>query len=135
MNKALQLVTYLILNGPFSSHAQILTEPDCSRAICGCWRDATLTYENVVIDKLSGLPVSGIVLKFKGVDEVLTVSDDNGVVSFQIDTRLSPGCGYDSSNNLVFVDTNGDYLPAARTVFQRQKVELVRVVTEKNGCR
>ena len=130
MKKGLLLVACLLVNGSLlTSHAQVVTEIDCSKSLCGCWRDATLAYENVVVDELSGLPVSGILLKFRSADEPVAVSDEYGVISFEMDLRSSPGCKYGPFNHVVFVDSTGMYRSVERSVFQRQKVEL-----ERNGA-
>ncbi len=104
-----------------------VVDVDCARSLCGCWEDHTLAYENAVVDESTEAPLEGITLTCMGEDEPIATSDADGSVGFEIETRRSPGCGYERCRNLRFEDPTGAYEPIERTVFQSETIEMERI--------
>ncbi len=90
----------------------------CGRSFCGCWSDTELNFKTKTQDN-SGRPITGIELRCKSETDPIAVSDDDGNISFSIETRTSPGCGYARCRNLIFKDPNGEFLELTATVFQK----------------
>jgi hypothetical protein len=78
---------------------------DCGMSFCGCWTPETLTFSANVIT--AEAPAQGIELYCKGEPDPIAVSDAMGMVSFSIETMVSPGCGPERCGNLRFHDPAG----------------------------
>jgi len=96
----------------------------CASSLCGCWEDATLSYQTKVVDQATGNPLEGIQVRCAGEDEVQATSNASGDLAFDLDTRVSPGCHYERCTNLKFVDPAGKYQDASATVFQDADVKM-----------
>ena len=108
----------------------LVADGDCARSLCGCWVDSMLTYQNRIVDEVSGTPLRGIALTCVGESEPIAVSGLEGSVAFELQTRFSPGCKFERCRNLRFEDPSGAYEPAERTVFQLEAIEMERIREE-----
>ena len=80
----------------------------CSRGICGCWRDAALSYW-LQINNAQGAPVEGVEGICQGETEAIARSSATGLLTFDLATQQSPGCGYRRCKALMLLDPEGRY--------------------------
>lgn len=104
-----------------------VADVDCAQTLCGCWEDRTLAYENTVVDKSTGEQLWNITVICVGEDFPIDISDAEGGVVFEIETRFSPGCNYERCRNLRFEDPTGAYEPLERTVYQLETIQMERI--------
>jgi len=69
-------------------------QQDCAESLCGCWEAATLEFEATLYNPQLAAPVEGAEVYCDDESEPLATSDADGLVSFSVETELSPGCGY-----------------------------------------
>ena len=79
---------------------------DCVRSFCGCWTEATLKYQAMVVDS-RGEPIAEAELACMGEDTPIAHSDATGLVTFTIETEESQGCGWARCGKLIFKDSVG----------------------------
>ena len=80
----------------------------CARGICGCWHDAALSYR-LQINDAQGAPVEGVEGICQGETEAIARSSPTGLLTFDLATQQSPGCGYRPCKTLMLVDPEGRY--------------------------
>ena len=93
-----------------AAHAPSSPEGDgiCARGICGCWHDAALSYR-LQINDAQGAPVEGVEGICQGETEAIARASPTGLLTFDLATQQSPGCGYRRCNTLMLVDAQGRY--------------------------
>ena len=90
---------------------------DCGMSLCGCWADATMTFDATVQDASTMMPLNGIELVCLGESMPIAVSDATGKLSFSIQTQSSPGCGFSRCNNMKLHDPSGTHLDLEGTYY------------------
>ncbi|MBK9262946.1 MAG: hypothetical protein IPM54_24470 [Polyangiaceae bacterium] len=90
---------------------------DCGMSLCGCWEDTTMTFDATVEDASTMMPLSGIELFCKGEDTAIAVSDAAGKLIFSIETKSSPGCGFERCTNMTLHDPNGAHMDVDGTYY------------------
>ena len=97
---------------PDAVTAQAPTSPEgdelCARGICGCWHDVALSYR-LQINDAQGAPVEGVEGICQGETEAIARSSSTGLLTFDLATQQSPGCGYRRCKTLMLVDPEGRY--------------------------
>jgi hypothetical protein len=71
----------------------------CGATLCGCWEPLSFEFEGTVADT-DGAPLDTALLHCKGQADPIAMADASGVVSFVLDTQVSPGCGLEVCNML-----------------------------------
>lgn len=76
------------------------------QSLCGCWEDTTLSVSGSTRSPDGGA-LAGINVSCRGDTAVMDVTDAYGAFDFHLATQESPGCGFQTCNNLVFTDPGG----------------------------
>jgi len=81
---------------------------DCGASFCGCSEEVSLDVSTTIWNGQLDAPVEGATLTCVGEDAPRDTSEADGVIAFQLETRESPGCGFDDCNNvLIAVENSG----------------------------
>lgn len=90
---------------------------DCGMSLCGCSSDAIMDFDATVQDATTMMPLAGIELVCFGESTPIAVSDGTGKLNYSIQTRSSPGCGFDRCNNMKLHDPSGAHMDLEGTYY------------------
>lgn len=78
--------------------------------LCGCWTDVALNYSVTLLDD-RGSPASGVTATCAGESTPISTAGADGVISFSIQTRESPGCSFERCRNINLAQAGGALEP------------------------